>query len=502
MAMTAEELAKKKLAIGAGFSSSAPPPGIASNTANQPAEQQASLSDVPRVAGQPAIQRPQLGISSVSNQSAPMAPASEDKSKPLMINGVPHQNIDSTGGNLLPMIGLAYSEQAKMLAPSPFENRAKARLEKNRAELGGEQQGNVSPQLGISANSNPSLDAVRSEHQRILDGSPPAAGAVSLNDQVKQDIQKGFQDNRSRFMADKKFSSFEDKGGGIVRGVGNNGGLSFTNVGTAEATNPHKAPDPTNSIDFVGSNASLARANAIRQEMIDNAASANGRPGDGYFSFGDGGIAASNAEKTKRWAIDDAASKVARANGRSERAAASQMFNALVNSSTQERGQDINRDMDMSRQGILARGQDINAMSEANRLTGNPNDQALKRAQAEGITADTESKRVISELQKKALAGDQQALASYRSLMGKGQSATDRFITVQGGEEIGPDGMTKIKRPGGVFDAQTQKFVPMDSGQTQLAPTPIPPADKREIGKTYSTPKGPMVWRGNGWEAA
>ena len=455
MAMTAEELAKKKLAIGAGFSSSAPPPGISSNTANQSAEQQASLSDVPRVPGQPAIQRPQLGISSVSNQSAPMAPASEDKSKPLMINGVPHQNIDSTGGNLLPMIGLAYSEQAKMLAPSPFENRANAIREKNRAELSGEQQGNVYPQLGISANSNPSLDAVRSEHQRILDGSPLAAGAVSLKDQVKQGIQKGFQDNRAKFMADKKFSSFEDKGGGIVRGVGNNGAISFTNVGTAEATNPNKAPDPTNSIDFVGSNASLARANAIRQEMIDNAASANGRPGDGYFSFGDGGIAASNAEKTKRWAIDDAASKVARANGRSERAAASQMFNTMVNSSTQERGQDINRDMDMSRQGILARGQDINAMSEANRLIGNPNDQALNRAQAEGITADTESKRAISELQKKALAGDQQALASYRSLTGKGADYKDRYITFPNRKVYNEFGQITGEEPGGIFDAAT-----------------------------------------------
>lgn len=499
MAMTAEELAKKKLAIGAGFSSSAPPPGIASNTANQPAEQQASLSDVPRVAGQPAIQRPQLGISSVSNQSAPMAPASEDKSKPLMINGVPHQNIDSTGGNPLSMMAGAYSEQAKMLMPSPFENRTNAILEKNRAELG-EQQGNASPQLGISANSNPSLDAAKSEHQRILEGSPPGAGsAVSLQDQVKQGIQKGLQDNRSRFMAEKKFSSFEDKGGGIVRGVGNNGGLSFTNVGTAEATNPHKAPDPTNSIDFVGSNASLARANAIRQEMIDNAASANGRPGDGYFSFGDGGIAASNAEKTKRWAIDDAASKVARANGRSERAAASQMFNALVNSSTQERGQDINREIDMSRQGILARGQDINAKSDAERMALESQkigiESPYRNAQTEGLQQANQRAAEMASIEKRALAGDQKAIDQLRSLKG---SDDGRFMPVSR-KVYGKDGLI-IGEDIGAFDKRTGQSVGEQQKQTDT--TQIPPADKREIGKTYSTPKGPMVWRGNGWEAA
>ena len=34
------------------------------------------------------------------------------------------------------------------------------------------------------------------------------------------------------------------------------------------------------------------------------------------------------------------------------------------------------------------------------------------------------------------------------------------------------------------------------------SPNPVPAADKREVGKTYQTPKGAMVWRGNGWAPA
>ena len=30
----------------------------------------------------------------------------------------------------------------------------------------------------------------------------------------------------------------------------------------------------------------------------------------------------------------------------------------------------------------------------------------------------------------------------------------------------------------------------------------IPAPAQREVGKTYNTPKGPMIWRGTGWEPA
>lgn len=113
------------------------------------------------------------------------------------------------------------------------------------------------------------------------------------------------------------------------------------------------------------------------------------------------------------------------------------------------------------RNSVTMRGQDMTALSDANRLAGNPVDNELKRAQAGGIAAQTESAKMLADIQRKALAGDQQAAATYRALTGKGNAA-DRYLTVHGGEEVGPDGMTRIKRPSAVFDAQSGQFVSPD----------------------------------------
>lgn len=207
-----------------------------------------------------------------------------------------------------------------------------------------------------------------------------------------------------------------------------------------------------------------ARANAITQSIIDK------QPQGGIGILNDpNNVDAANAEKTARWRQDDLIAK-----SRSL-PAAGQLANTLAQGETQgaieasrsataQRGQDITS-------GITARGQDLTAKTESGRQAA---ESRLKQAQAEGIMAQTDSARMLADIQKKALAGDAQAAASYRALTGKSAPASDRYMTVQGGEEIGPDGMTKIKRPGGVFDAQTQKFVPMDGGgqpKQQQAPT-------------------------------
>jgi hypothetical protein len=228
-----------------------------------------------------------------------------------------------------------------------------------------------------------------------------------------------------------------------------------------------------------------ARANAITQSIIDK------QPVGGVSILGDGGVGEINDERTARWRQDELLSAAKYGNRAAGDAIQANAHLGVegIRSATTQRGQDVGA-------GITMRGQDLTANTEANRLAV---ESPLKQAQTQGIMAQNDSASMMADIQKKALAGDQQAMATLNSLRGKGGSASDRFLTVQGGEEIGPDGMTKIKRPGGVFDAQTQRFVPMDGGQQGQS---VPPADKREVGKTYQTPKGPMVWRGNGWEAA
>ena len=203
--------------------------------------------------------------------------------------------------------------------------------------------------------------------------------------------------------------------------------------------------------------ARFARANAIRQEMIDS------QPQGGIGILGDGGIEAANAEKTARWRQDDLIEKAARGN----QAAVGAAINANASTANAATNAAANANAEAGRVGVAMRGQDMTAQNEAARLAGNPNDNKLKQAQAQGITAGLESTAMIAEIQKKAIAGDPQAMATYQALTGKAKPASDRFMTVQGGEEVGADGMTKIKKPSGVFDAQTGQFVPMGAGQQQ-----------------------------------
>ena len=290
------------------------------------------------------------------------------------------------------------------------------------------------------------------------------------------------ENSDGQFMTGKNGAAPDSSGGGFTqKGVSYNVNPSsqegITKV-TATGKNPlytNIRPEDATAMlknQMVGGDAAsvqegldrYARANAITQSIIDK------QPQGGIGILNDpNNVDAANAEKTARWRQDDLIAK-----SRSL-PAAGQLANTLAQGETQgaieasrsataQRGQDITS-------GITARGQDLTAKTESGRQAA---ESPLKQAQAEGIMAQTDSARMLADLQKKALAGDAQAAASYRALTGKSAPASDRYMTVQGGEEIGPDGMTKIKRPGGVFDAQTQKFVPMDGGgqpKQQQAPT-------------------------------
>lgn len=206
-----------------------------------------------------------------------------------------------------------------------------------------------------------------------------------------------------------------------------------------------------------------ARANAITQSIIDK------QPVGGVSILGDGGVGEINDERTARWRQDELLSAAKYGNRAAGDAIQANAHLGVegIRSATTQRGQDVGA-------GITMRGQDLTANTEANRLAV---ESPLKQAQTQGIMAQNESASTIAEIQKKALAGDQQAIATLNSLRGKGQSASDRFLTVPGGEEVGPDGMTKIKKPSGVFDAQTQKFVSMDGGQAGQVQAPAAAID-------------------------
>lgn len=89
---------------------------------------------------------------------------------------------------------------------------------------------------------------------------------------------------------------------------------------------------------------------------------------------------------------------------------------------------------------------------------GDPQERQLKEAQAQGILAQTDSTKMLADLQRKALAGDQQALASYRALTGKGdRSLRDNFMAVGGGQEY--------DAAAGVMRNVPQRLVDLRTGQ-------------------------------------
>lgn len=203
----------------------------------------------------------------------------------------------------------------------------------------------------------------------------------------------------------------------------------------------------------------FARANAITQSIIDK------QPMGGFNSLSDPN-AEWNAAFDQRRMIEGMQDAMRRAGTRTERAAIGQALNTMLTGQNQMavegvRGQN-QQASEQGRNAVAMRGQDITAQNEANKLSI---DAPYRRALTAGQEQQNLTASVIADLQQRARAGDAKALETLRALNGKTAQATDRFMAVQGGEEIGPDGMTKIKRPGGVFDAQTGQFVPMNPQQ-------------------------------------
>lgn len=292
---------------------------------------------------------------------------------------------------------------------------------------------------------------ISAAHQGILAASPSSA----RTQEVANANESSLGGRQGAYMAENNLRSFEDKGNGIARTVGANGQRSFTNVGTENVTDATKQIQ-TNSYDGAANNASMASANAIRQEMIDR------QPQGGIGILGDGGIEAANAEKTARWRQDDLIEKAARGN----QAAVGAAINANASTANAATNATANASAESGRAGIAMRGQDMASKNEAARLAGNPVENQLKQAQAQGIMAQTESGKMLADIQKKALAGDPQALASYKALTQKGGTDyKDRYITLPNRKTYNEMGQITGEESGGIFDAAMGRPVQTDGGQ-------------------------------------
>lgn len=168
---------------------------------------------------------------------------------------------------------------------------------------------------------------------------------------------------------------------------------------TFQATSPIAAPavptnkNPLTTIDIAGDNATMARANTIRQPMIDS-----GATGPKVTMLEDSGRKESQALMDK-WGREDQSREMMQAIARDPKSAnaLASMFSAQVGSDatrngqalaqttaqvaneTTRRGQDVNASIASEGHGVTARGQDITAKTHAAQLAGNPLDNALKQ---------------------------------------------------------------------------------------------------------------------------
>ena len=201
-----------------------------------------------------------------------------------------------------------------------------------------------------------------------------------------------------------------------------------------------------------------ARANAITQSIIDK------QPVGGVGILGDGGVGEINDERTARWRQDELLSAAKYGNRAAGDAIQANAHLGVegIRSATTQRGQDVGA-------GITMRGQDLTANTEANRLAV---ESPLKQAQTKGIMAQNDSASMMADIQKKALAGDQQALASYQALTGK-NSPSYKAIHAAGGQTM--DG----KNPDQVFviDERTGNARSLTGGQAGQVQAPAAAID-------------------------
>lgn len=217
---------------------------------------------------------------------------------------------------------------------------------------------------------------------------------------------------------------------GLANGRGSNGVITAESAAAASANPMTRSGGISGSYDGKGVNEIMVRENAVRQEMINNQITQPTPTGPVAAPVDQ--VEIDNAEKTRRWAIENAVSG-APANQR-----ASLMIQAMnhdQSNQTTQRGQDLNQSVTMAAQGIAVRGQDVAAKTAANHLAGNPLDTLIKGNQIEAGALTNASAKALSDLQSKYQAetdpAKQAAMAEQiRVITGKGRADTSERLSL------------------------------------------------------------------------
>lgn len=436
------------------------PAGIAANTATNPNQTPApqSITDISHPANQAQVMRsspdsPQakamtsaLGLQTPGNPTTSPDNGITAKPKTVMIGGIPHMDLPDQKfpGPLSMMVG-AMADTTKFAVTAPFGNRIDDRLAANRRELNNE---NLPPEQQAKPTGIAAL--------------PPAVPTT----------------------ATQPASNGRDK----------NGVITAESAKAAMGADMQRSGGIAGGIDLAAANAVDQRANNVRQQMIDaQVGGGTGKPVSWQDQHGNADpekqrIADSNALLNK-WDKQYQNQQMIAEMGRNPRAAQgiAQLAAAAGHDETVMRGQEIAANNAASSDMTTRRGQDIAANNEAAKLAGNPQEQQLKQAQAQGIMAQTEAGKQITDLRNKLLTETDPAKRTAMQeamLVAQGRDPSQgRYIRMGGGEQvIDPLTGQKAKLPDQVFDSRTGKTVD-STGKRELSDS-----DFAAIGKKIGLP--------------
>lgn len=252
---------------------------------------------------------------------------------------------------------------------------------------------------------------------------------------------------------------------------------SYSNEGRAVPTqnsNPVVVPPPgpeypnITPTNLSAANESLAKANAIRQSMIDSQSAVDQTKGPS------GGII-EDKNKTDRealfakWDRENMVQKVANMNPRNAAAVAALLGSGDRAASEQAQTAAVRRGQDFTRESQSANAAVANR-EVANRERMTTADSQLRAAQSKGIMSGVDKDAQISALQTKAAAGDKAALETLQAMRGKGERSRDRYITMPNRKVYNDMGQIVGEEPGGIFDAETGSMVKQGPAKTSAPP--------------------------------
>lgn len=211
---------------------------------------------------------------------------------------------------------------------------------------------------------------------------------------------------------------------------------------------------PTN---LSAANASMAKANAIRQSMIDSQSAIDQTKGPS------GGIIEDQNKKDRealfaKWDRENMVQKVANMNPRNAAAVAHLVGQGFQADNT-KRGQDFQREAQAGNLSVAK--QDATTRERAAASIAR-----LQSSQSQGIMADVDTKANMVALQNRAASGDKQAIDALRAMRGQGRDANFKGLHAAGGSSIDPSTGQVVKSPDNVviYNEQTGQIQQLGAG--------------------------------------